>query len=177
MATVNQFRAAVARRGGIQRQYRWRVIINFPAFAADNDLARDASLTAITSQTPPSTLGELIIPWGGRELPYPGDRKFEALPITFIGVVDDSVHSAWETWSEGINGSSSNQASYEPAEYMRDIQIQLLNDKDVVQKTYTLEAAWPQNVGEIELDQTSQDAYSQFTVTLRFLQATNNNSL
>ncbi|AWY10147.1 tail tube protein [Vibrio phage VP-1] len=177
MPTVNQFRAAVQRRGGVQRQYRWRVIVNFPAFAADNELARDASLTAITTQTPPSTLGEILIPWGGRELPYPGDRKFEALPITFIGVGDDSVHSAWEKWSEGINGSSSNQAGYEPSEYMRDIQIQLLDDRDVVKKTYTLEAAWPQNVGELELDQTAQDSYAQFTATLRFLQATNDNSL
>lgn len=176
MSTVNQFRAAMQRRGGVQRQYRWKVVVNFPTYAADNELARDASLTAITAQTPPSTIGEILIPWGGRELPYPGDRKFEALPITFIGVADDSVHSAFEAWSEGINGSTSNTAAVSPTEYMRDVEIQLLNDLDEVIKIYTLEASWPQNVGELELDQTSQDSYSQFTVTMRFLQATNPNS-
>lgn len=176
MSSISKVRAAISRRGGVQRQYRWRVLVNLPAYAADNELARDASLLAITTQTPPSILGELIVPWGGREIPFPGDRKFEPFPITFIGVADDSIHTAFEIWSEGINGTRSNTASYEPEEYLRDFELQLLDDRDNVIKSYTLEASWPQNVGEMELDQTSQDGYSQFTVTLRFLQATNINS-
>lgn len=177
MPSVKQFRAAMKRGGGVARKHRWAIVANFPTYAATNELSRDTALTAITATVPPAVIGEMLVTWGGRELPLPADRKFEAWPVTFIGLQNAEAHTAFIKWQESINGSSSNAASADADEYLRDWSIQLLDDKDNVIKTYTLEDCWPQTVGELELDQTAVDDFMQFTVTLRFFQATSDDTL
>ncbi|QZI90463.1 hypothetical protein MYOV003v1_p0139 [Vibrio phage 207E48.1] len=176
MPSVQDFRAALQRRGGVGRQHRWRVIVNLPPFAASPDLLKDASLMALTTQTPNGVLGEISIPWGGREIPLPGDRKYEVFPITFIASEDDSVHTAFEIWQQGINGDRNNASTIANDDSMRDFTLQLLDQNDSVVKEYVLEGAWPQEVGQLELDQTAQDSYGQFTVNLRYIMSTTANS-
>lgn len=177
MATVNEFRAAMSRGGGVQRQHRWRVTVNFPAFVAGSDTIRDVSLLAVTTNTPTGQLGEILVPWGGRELPFPGDRRFEALPVTFINVVDNAPYNAFEVWQQYINGSNNNRASANPDDYFRDIIMELLDANDNVTKTWTLQGGWPQNLGQLELDMSAMDSYTQFTVDLRYFQAISDKSL
>lgn len=176
MATVNEFRGAMSRGGGVQRQHRWRVTISFPSFAASADETRDVCLLAVTTNTPTGQLGEILVPWGGRELPFPGDRRFEALPITFINVVGNGPYNAMEVWQQYINGSESNRASANPDEYFRDVVLELLDANDNVTKTWTLQGAWPQNLGQLELDMSAMDSYTQFTCDLRYFQAVSDRS-
>lgn len=171
MSRITDFRAGVTKHGGVMRQYRWRFNFSFPASVASSDETKDVSVMAITSTTPKSVLGELMIPFGGREMPLPGDRKFEPISVTFIGVEDDFHHTIFERWSEAFNGTESNTAVAALEDLYKDIEIELLDKNDNVIKTYKLEDAWPQEVGELTLDQTSQDSYSQFTVVLRFFQS------
>lgn len=176
MPSVTNFRSAINRHNGIQRQHRWRVNLSFPNAVATSDDTRDASLLATTTTTPKSVLGEILIPWGGREMPMPGDRKFEPLSITFIGVEDDFHHTLFEAWSEQFNGSDSNTAAGDFVDLYADIEIELLDKNDNVVKTYVLEQAWPQEVGELTLDQSAQDAFNQFTVIVRYFKSRNSSS-
>lgn len=176
MASVSDFRGAVARGGGVQRQHRWKVTVNFPSFVADADTIRDVSLLAITTNTPSGVLGEILVPWGGREIPFPGDRKFESLPVTFMGSVDNKVYNAFEIWQQYANGSSSNRASATTDEVMRDVILELLDADDNVTKTWTLEGTWPMNLGQLELDMAATDSFTQFTVDLRYIQAVSDNA-
>lgn len=177
MATVDQFRAAITKGGGIQRQHRWKVTINFPSFAADNETTKNVCLLAITTNTPTGQLGEILIPWGGRELPFPGDRRFEALPITFINVVGNAPYNSFEIWQQAINGTVSNRASVNEEEYFRDITLELLDSQDRTTKIWTLQGAWPQNLGQLELDMSSMDSFTQFTTDLRYFQAVSDKSV
>lgn len=174
---ISDFQSALQRHGGVQRQHRWRVILNLPPTVASADLIKDMSLTAITTQLPPSTLGEILIPYAGREIPLPGDRKFEPFPITFIGVEDDAIHEACEVWSELFNGTESNTQTGALEDLMVDVELQLLREDDSVIRSYFLEGSWPQEVGSLELDKQSQDSFSQFTLTLRYIQHTHNKTL
>lgn len=167
---IQDFRAALNRNQGVQRQHRWRVIVNYPSQAASGETILDTTLLAQTATLPPSTIGEIMVPWGGRELPLPGDRKFEPYPITFVGVQSDAIHAAFESWSELINGTASNAMSSDLTELMRDIELQLLDDQDNTIRSYILQGAWPQEVGAVELDQTAQDSHTTFTVTFRYIQ-------
>lgn len=176
MPSITNFRSAIERHRGVQRQHRWRVNLSFPAAVASSEETRDASLLAITTTTPKSVMGEIMVPFGGREMPLPGDRKFEPITMTFIGVEDDFHHSLFEAWSEQFNGTDSNTASGEYVDLYRDIEIQLLDKNDNVVKSYMLESAWPQEVGELNLDQTAQDSYGQFSIILRFFKSRNPNS-
>lgn len=167
MPQVTDFRNALNRHGGVGRQYRWRVTLSFPQSVATSDQSRDASLLAITTQTPKAVLGEVNLVWGGREFPQPGDRKFEPFQITFIGVQDDFHHTLFESWSEQFNGTLSNTSNGNFEDLYQDITLELLDSEDNVIKEYVLEDSWPQEVGELSLDQTAQDSFNQFTVTIR----------
>lgn len=173
MPSITAFRDTFNRHGGALRQHRWRVNLKFPTAVATSDETRDASILGLSTTTPKSVLGEILIPWGGREFPNPGDRKFEPWNITFIGVEDDFHHTLFEAWSEQFNGSESNTAAGEFTDNYADIEIELLDKNDNVIKTYVLEDAWPQEVGELNLDQTAQDSYGQFNVILRYFKARN----
>ncbi|AIX13120.1 tail tube monomer [Erwinia phage vB_EamM-Bue1] len=177
MATVSQFRAAIQNGGGVQRQHRWRVSLNFPTFVTDATTTQRVSLLAVTTNTPTGQLGEILVPWGGREIPMPGDRRFEALPITFINCVDNAPYNAFEVWQQYINGNENNRASADADEYFRDVVLELLDSQDRVTKTFTLQGAWPMNLGQLELDMSAMDSYTQFTVDLRYLQSTSDRTL
>ncbi|QJT71417.1 tail tube protein [Vibrio phage vB_VcorM_GR28A] len=174
---VSTFQAALNRHGGVQRQYRWRWIPNLPAAIASPSDLEDVSLMAISTTLPPSTLGEVLIPWGGRELPLPGDRKFQPWTVTMINTTDDFAHALCENWSELINGTQSNVTTGDQTALLLDQTLQLLDENDNVVREYTLELAWPQEVGEVELDQQSQDSFGQFTLTLRYLQHSHDRTL
>lgn len=175
--SINNFKSSVLRHGGVQRKYRWRINPSFPAGLVSSGESRDLSALATTTNTPKSTLGEIPVMYGGREFPFPGDRKYEAIPITFINVEDLFHHDVLETWSQLFNGDNSNNMSGNIQDLFQDWTLDMLDKNDNVVKTYRLEDCWPQEVGELELDQASQDEVSQFTFMLRFFRSTNPNSL
>lgn len=177
MATVSDFRAAISKGGGVQRQHRWRISFNFPTFVADAATTGRVSLLAVTTNTPTGQLGEILVPWGGREIPLPGDRRFEALPVTIINCLDNAPYNAFERWQQYINGNENNRASVDLDQLFRDVVMELLDSQDRVTKTFTLQGAWPMNIGQLELDMSAMDSYTQFTVDLRFLQSTSDNTL
>ena len=175
--SISDFRSAILRHGGPQRKYRWRINPSFPAGLVSAEEARDLSALATTSQMPKQTLGEIPIVYGGREFPFPGDRKYEAIQITFINVEDVFHHDILQQWSQLFNGDNSNYASGNIADLFKDWTMDLLDKNENVIRTDRLEDCWPQEVGEIELDQSSQDESGQFTFMLRFFKSTNPNSL
>ena len=173
---ISDFRSALNRHGGVQRKFRWRVGLSFPAGAVSSEDTRDASFLATSATTPKQTLGELLVPYGGREFPYPGDRQYELISFTFINTQDNFGHNAFELWSQLFNGDDSNTAAGDISDLLVDWTIELLDQDENVTKTYTLEDAWPQEVGEIELDQASQNEFGTYTVNLRFFKSTTENS-
>lgn len=173
---ISDFRSAISKHGGVQRKFRWRVNVSFPAGAVGSEVARDISILATTSTTPKQTLGEMMVQWGGREFPYPGDRKYEPITFTFINTQDNFAYDAFELWSQLINGDDSNTSAAPISDLLSDWTIELLDQNDDVTKVFKLEDLWPQELGEIELDQTSQDEYGTFTLNTRFFKSTTINS-
>lgn len=172
MPNITEFRTAL--RSGLVRQHKWRVIFNFPQYAASGDTSRQASLQARTANIPSSTLGVMEVPFGGRILPIPGDRQYEEFTTNFIAVNDHKVRDALEAWSENINGSESNTGLSALEDIMRDIVLELLDAEDNVTKTYILKDAWPVIVGQTDLDQGATDSFVEFPVTWRFINIESN---
>lgn len=172
MPSAGDFKQSIS--SGLIRQHRWRILVNFPSFAAANESTRRADLHARTAKTPNGTLGELDLKFDGLDVPIPGDRTYEELPITFLGVQDMEVMEAFEAWQEAINGTTSNTAQVTQAEYEVDMEMQLVDANDNVLKTYTIEAAWPKEIEGMDLDKGASDSYAEFTVTFRFFRAYSN---
>lgn len=167
MANITAFRGAV--RSGLVRQHKWQVQVNFPDYAGSNDAVRQASLLARTTTTPSSTLGVIEVGWGGRTLPVPGDRTFEEFTVGFIGVNDFNVRNAFERWSEAINGSATNTGLTALDDFMRDIQLDLMDVNDNITKTYILKDAYPTIVSGMDMDSGAMDSYAEFQVTFRYI--------
>ncbi len=167
MPNITEFRSAI--RSGVSRQHKWRIIFNFPQFAASGEVGRQASLQARTANVPSSTMGVMELPYGGRVLPLPGDRIYEEFTTNMIAVNDHNVRDALERWSEGINGSESNTGLSNLEDFMRDIVLEMLDQQDNVVKTYVLRDAWPVIVGQADLDQGATDSFVEFPVTWRYV--------
>lgn len=173
---ISNFRSALEKHGGVQRKFRWRITLSFPQGAVSSEDTRDLSALATTTNTPKQTLGEILVPFGGREFPIPGDRKYEEISITFINTEDNFGHNAFELWSQLLNGDNSNTSAASLESLFSDFSMELLDQNENVVKTYTLESCWPREVGEIELDQASQDEFGTYTVSIRFFKSSSNNS-
>lgn len=167
MPSISEFKGAI--RSGLQRTNRFKVLVNFPEFAATTDTIRQSSLLARTATLPTSTLGVIEVLYAGRAVPVPGDRQFEEWAVTFIGTQDWAVRNAFEAWQQGINGNESNSGLSNLEDYQRDIEFSLLDNNDNVVATYILRDAWPLSVSGGDVDSGSQDAFMEFNVSLRYL--------
>ncbi len=173
---ISDLRAALNRHGNVQRKYRWRINVSFPAGLVANEDARDMSILATSTNTPKSTLGEILLPYGGREFPLPGDRKYEPLNLTFINTQDNFGHNILDLWSQQFNGDNTNTASDTVANLVADWELELLDDAGNATKTWNLEDCWPQEVGELELDQASQDEFGTYSAVIRYFKSATENS-
>jgi len=167
---ISQLRAAI--KSGLVRSNRWRVLVNFPAYAGSGTNGQQASLLARTTNTPASNIGVIDLTWGGRNLPIPGDRTYEEFTVTFIGVNDMNVFNAFQKWSENINGSESNKGLTNLDNIMNDVTLEMMDVNDNVTKTFVLHDAWPATVGQMSLDSGEMDGYSQFDVVFRYVHYT-----
>ena len=112
--------------------------------------------------------------YAGREIPVPGDRTYEEFTVNFYATNAWNIRDSFERWSESINGSESNTGTVLFDDFMRDIQLDLLDSNDAVRKTYVLKDAWPINVGAADMDQGSQDSVVEFPVTFRYINVQSN---
>lgn len=167
MTSIAAFRGAI--RSGVQRQHAWKVQVNFPTYAGSNDTVRQASLLARTTGVPASNIGVMGVAWGGRNLPLPGDRTYEEFTVNFINVNDGNVFRAFQRWSEAINGSDTNTGLTNLDDFMRDIQLDLLDVEGNITMSYILRDAWPQNINGIELDAAATDSYTSFNVVFQYV--------
>jgi hypothetical protein len=172
MSTVSEFRTAIA--AGVVRQNRWGVTVNFPIFAGTGDTSRLTRALARTADVPASTLGVMEVAYSGRNVPLPGDRQYGEFTLNILATNDFVSRDSFERWSEGINGSESNNGLVALDSFVTDLQLDLLDINDNVTKTYILQDAWPTAVGQMQLDMSSQDSFAEFPVTFRYINLASN---
>ena len=101
MANIDDFKANLA--GGGSRANQFRVTITPPTGIAIGLDVRNASFLCKASNLPGQTLGEIPVPFRGRNVYIAGDREFETWSTTFIKDTTFNVRNAIERWSNGIN--------------------------------------------------------------------------
>jgi hypothetical protein len=158
--------------GGGARSNLFDVNITFPAFAGGdteltNFMCRSASL-------PSSTLGQLIVPFRGRQIKLAGDRTFETWTITVYNDTNFAVRDSFESWMNGINGHESNSGLTDPIAYQADLNVRQLDKDGSVLKTYNFRGAFPTSVGQIALTYDEVSAIEEFEVTLDYQYWTSN---
>ena len=167
MALIDEFKANLI--GGGARANQFRVTITPPPGIAIGLDVRRASFLARSSNLPAQTLGEIAVPFRGRQIYIAGDRTFdETWTTTFMNDTDFMIRNAMERWSNGINDLADNTGVIAPADYQTDLTVEQLDRDDTVLKTYIFRSAWPTGVGAIELTSDQADAIEEFDVTWRY---------
>ena len=167
MALIDDFKANLI--GGGARANQFRVTITPPSGIAIGLDVRRASFLARGTNLPAQTLGEIAVPFRGRQIYIAGDRTFdETWTTTFLNDTDFMVRTAIELWMNRINDLADNTGVIAPADYQTDLTVEQLDRDDTVLKTYIFRSAWPTSIAAIELTADQADAIEEFEVTWRY---------
>lgn len=168
MASLDQFKNAL--KGGGARGNQFEVLFSVPTgLATIGSFNNDTRFLVKTAQLPGQVIGEIAVPFRGRNLYIAGDREFEAWTTTVINDTDFHVRDMVEKWMNAINDLDNNQGSVNPGEYMANLQVNQLDRRDdSVLKSYQLKGCWPQTITPIDLSFESQNEVEQFDITWRY---------
>ena len=167
MAQIDDFKANLI--GGGTRANQFRVTITPPPGIAIGLDVRRASFLVTASQIPASTLGEIAVPFRGRNIYVSGDRPApETWTTTFYNDTDFMVRNAMERWHNGINDFANNTGAVNSADYQTDLFVEQLDRDDTILKTYIFRAAYPLSIAAIDLSTDEATAIEEFEVQWRY---------
>jgi len=167
MANIDDFKANLL--GGGARANQFRVTITPPPGIAIGLDVRRTSFLVKSAALPALSLGEIGIPFRGRQIFIAGDRNTaETWDVTFLNDTDFMIRNAMERWSNGINDLANNTGVVAPSDYQSDLTVEQLDRDDAVLKSYIFKSAWPTAVSTIALDTAEATAIEEFSVTWRF---------
>ena len=166
MATLDEFKANLI--GGGARANQFRVTFNTPGAIATGLDVRKASFLIKAAALPGQTIGEITVPFRGRNLYIAGEREFETWETTVINDTDFNIRNAMERWLNAINDTATNTGLSNVADYTADLTVEQLDRDDTVLKSYILRNCMPQGTGAIELSYETANAIEEFTVTWRY---------
>ena len=167
MAAIDDFKANLI--GGGARANQYRVTITPPPGIAIGLDVRRASFLVTASQLPGSTLGEIAVPFRGRNIYVAGDRPApDAWTTTFYNDTDFMVRNAMERWHNGINDFANNTGVVNSADFQTDLFVEQLDRDETILKTYIFRSAFPLTVGTIELSTAEATEIETFEVTWRY---------
>ena len=167
MANIDDFKANLI--GGGARANQYRVTITPPPGISIGLDVRRTSFLVTASNMPGSTLGEIAVPFRGRNIYVTGDRPApETWTVTFYNDTDFMIRNAMERWHNGINDFANNTGVTTPADYQTDLFVEQLDRDDTVLKTYIFRNAFPLTIGTIDLSSAEAGELETFEVTWRY---------
>ena len=166
MPNINDFKSKL--RGGGARANQFRVTMPFPGFASTGGETESMSFLCTSTSLPGMTIGEVAIPFRGRELYVAGDRTFATWTTTILNDTDFKLRNAYERWLNGINNMSDNEGLVNPADYQVDAFVDQLDRNGNVIKSYTFRGMFPTTLDDIALDYGTNNVVESFTATHRY---------
>ena len=151
-------------RGGGARANLFKVTCNFPAYAGgDTELT---SFLCTKAELPASTIGNISVPFRGRNINLAGNRTFGALELSVLNDTDFGLRDAFESWMNHINNHSVNTGETNPAKYQSDVTVEHLDNKGKVIKSVLFRGCFPTSVSAIALSSGASEAVEEFTVSM-----------
>jgi len=166
MANINDFKAKLA--GGGARPNQFKVTMPFPGYAQVGGEIEDLAFLCRATVIPAMTVGNINVPFRGRQIKIAGDRTFEDWNVTVINDTDFKLRNAFERWQNGINNMTDNEGLTNPVDYQVDAFVDHLDRNGSTIKSYTLRGLYPVSVGSIELNYETNDQLEEFQTTFAY---------
>lgn len=163
MASISQFAAYL---NASARPNQFKIHINFPPDISYANYVNNAALyLTCQGSIPQSTIEDIQIMFRGKQYHEAGERTYSPWTCQIYNSSDFMVRKALEQWSHSIIAAESTAGEDIPTFYKTSVVIKHLDRNGHVLRTYTLKGAYPQEVGEIQLDFSQGNAIEQFSCT------------
>lgn len=171
---INKFKSQL--NGGVKSNL-FKVELTFPSISGmPAGLEEKLEFLCKAASIPSSTLTVIDVPYAGRVLPVPNDRTFEEWTITVLNDSKMDLRTAFEVWSAAFNGHESNTNSVEISTLMVQSKVHQLNRAGNIIKSWTFQDVFPTTISNIDLNYDSSDSLEEFTVNLRYMLWTSDNT-
>ena len=129
-----------------------------------------------SAKLPESSLEFISVPYFGRMYYEGADRTYNNLELTFYNSQDFAIRNFIEFWMDGINGYKSNAQKEESKAGDKDkynlfidgLQVNQLDRRNHIIKSYKFMGAFPVNCGEIGLDFGTTNSIEEFVVNFKY---------
>ena len=157
-STINKFKDEF--RGGVRANlFRCDITAAGVGFIS-NKLEFHAKGTSI----PASTIGNIDVPYQGRQLKVPGDRTYADWTVTVFNDEGMSLRHQFEHWMMKIQNHGTNYQEVGYASLYGDGTVTQLNRKGSAVSSYSINM-YPTEVAAIDLAWDSNDAVEEYAVT------------
>jgi len=163
---INEFKSRLEFSGARANLFRVRMV--FPEQLGEVAAAQEMEFLCKGASIPEMTIGTIPVNYRGRILKFAGNRTFDDWSLTVINDEDFLIRSAFERWSNLINGLTENITAGDTRVYMKDARVDHLGKDGSVLRTYVLRDMFPTSVAAIELNFDASDAIEEFGVTLAY---------
>ena len=160
MATISDFSSKF--RGGVRPNL---FACNITVPGAVGQLSREFSFHCKGTSMPASTVGNIDVPFLGRQLKVPGDRSYADWSITVFNDIDMAMRHTFEGWMAKIqnHGANIQHSTAHSDIYGQGTVTQLRRDGTAI-STYALEI-YPTEVAAIDVAWDTNDAVEEYGVT------------
>ena len=166
MANINDFKAKLA--GGGARANQFKVTMPFPGYAQVGGEIEDLAFLCTATSIPAMDIGNINVPFRGRQIKIAGDRTFASWSITVLNDTNFKLRNAFERWQNGINNMTDNEGLSNPVDYQVDVFVDQLDRNGNTLKSYTLRGAYPTGIAAIPLNYETNNAVEDFEVTFEY---------
>ena len=177
--------------GGGARPNLFEVNIELPdGVIGQADYRDDVRFMVKAAEIPAANIGNIPVPFRGRDLPVAGDRTFDPWTVTVINDSKFNIRDAMEQWSNKINDLQFDVGDISPSNYQTKAEVFQLSrggkttsasstggETINVLRTYNFEGIYPSVVSSIPLDYGATDSIEEFQVTFNYLFWTVGNGL
>ena len=166
MANINDFKAKLA--GGGARANQFKVTMPFPGYAQVGGEIEDLAFLCTATTIPAMAIGQVTVPFRGRQIKIAGDRTFGDWSITVLNDTNFKLRNAFERWQNGINNMTDGEGLTNPVDYQVDAFVDQLDRNGNTLKSYTLRGAFPTDIAAIPLNYETNNAVEDFDVTFQY---------
>ena len=166
MANISSFTNAL--QGGGARANQFEVTID--GGGATGLASRNFTFLCRSAQIPALTIGEISIPYRGRQIFVAGDRTYDAWTLTIFNDRKYDIRSHLESWMNNMGdiGAATTARSLNAGSYYASAIVKQMDRNDSTIRTYFLDGVWPTTLDAIDLAYDTNDAVEEFGATFRF---------
>ena len=166
MANISSFTNAL--QGGGARANQFEVSINGGGGTGLSQ--RNFTFLCRSAQIPALTIGEISIPYRGRQIFVAGDRVYDAWTVTIMNDRSFGIRSHLESWMNNMGdiGAATTAQSLNASSYYGQAIVKQKDRNDATIRTYVLDGVWPTTLDAIDLAYDANDAVEEFGATFRF---------